>query len=656
MTDLKYLKLLAQKYPTIQSASTEIINLQAIMSLPKGTEHFMSDLHGEYEAFLHILKNASGVIRTKIEDVYGKTLSEDERNQLATLIYYPEQKLINVKKHTENITDWYRVTLYRLTEVCRVVASKYTRSKVRKALPRDFDYIIDELLHAEDTTNKDHYYRRIIDTIIEIDRAEPFIIAISQLIQRLAIDTLHIIGDIFDRGPRADIIMDALMAHHSVDIQWGNHDIVWMGAAAGSQVCMANALRLSVSYNNFDTLEDGYGINLRPLSAFAEDVYKNDPCDHFVPYFYDENKYDPVDKHLAAKMHKAIAVIQFKLEGQLIMRQPGFHMEKRLLLSKMDLKKGTGTICGKEYPLNDTTFPTVDPACPYELSAGEKDLMQRISVSFLHSERLQRHIRFLYSKGSMFTLFNSNLLYHGCIPLTDTSDFDTVELFGHKLSGRAYLEYAERLARDAYFAPVGSKRREDGQDFIWYLWCGEKSPLFGKNRMATFERYFVDDKEVHEEVKNPYYQFVENEAVCNRILKEFGLVPAVSHIINGHVPVKIKKGESPVKAGGRLIIIDGGLSKAYQKETGIAGYTLIYNSHGLTLTAHDPFESVVRAVEEGVDLHSTRNIIETLPQRKMVADTDTGHAIQERIQDLKQLLQAYRDGTLKERIQEAHEA
>jgi len=649
-SNIKYLTLLSEQYPNIQSASTEMINLQAILNLPKGTEHFLSDLHGEYEPFLHILRNASGVIKDKIKDIFGNTLSSDERKALATLIYYPEQKLEMTKKNLTNLEDWYKITLYRLIEICRVAGSKYTRSKVRKALPKDFEYIIDELLNTNDYSHdKEGYYAEIIKTIIKIERADAFIIALSRLIQRLAIDHLHILGDIFDRGPRPDIIMEALMAYHSVDIQWGNHDILWMGAAAGSDACIANALNVSAKYNNFDALEDGYGINIRPLAIFALATYKDDHCTRFIPRNPNEVEEKPHDIALVAKMHKAISVIQFKLEGQIIQRHPEYKMQGKTMLEKINYETGILIVDGTEYKLVDTNFPTINPLSPFELTEEETELVEKLRLSFLHSEKLQQHIRFLYTKGSMYTVYNSNLLYHGCIPMDEDGEFTAEEIFGEKLSGKNYIDYSEVIARQGYFAKNGTQEKRDGLDFLWYLWCGAKSPLYGKSKMATFERYFTDDKKIANEVKDSYYTHIESKETCIKILTEFGLNPDDSHIINGHVPVKIRKGESPIKAGGKLLVIDGGLSKAYQPQTGIAGYTLIYNSYGLVLASHEPFESITRAIVDEEDLHSKSVVLERGPIRKKVADTDSGIAILSQIHDLELLLMSYRKGILKEK-------
>lgn len=649
-SDLRYLNLLANQYPTIDSASTEIINLQAILNLPKGTEHFLTDIHGEYEPFIHVLKNASGVIKRKIEDIFGISLRNSEKKALATLIYYPEQKIELILKKEENINDWYKITLYRLVEILRDVTSKYTRSKVRKALPKDFAYIIEELLHEQPgREDKEEYYDEIIQTIINIDRAKEFIIAISKLIQRLVIDGLHILGDIYDRGPGAHIILDTLMDYHSVDIQWGNHDILWMGAAAGSEVCAANVLRIQARYANLDTIEDGYGINMLPLATFALDFYKNDPCTSFKPKFDTEKEYTLKEIQLISKMHKAIAIIQFKLEGEIIKRRPEFQMEHRLLLNKVDYEKGTIDLYGKTYKLNDTNFPTIDPKNPYKLIKEEKDLMERLKSSFINSEKLQKHISFLFAKGSLYLIYNSNLLFHGCVPLNDDGSLRKIEICKKELCGMGLLDEFERYAREGYFYHNNPKAKLYGMDMMWYLWTGPDSPLFGKDKMTTFERYFVDDKITHKEKKNAYYELRDDEKMINMVIKEFGLTPATSHIINGHVPVEKKNGESPIKAGGKLLVIDGGFSRAYQSKTGIAGYTLIFNSFGLQLVSHEPFKSIDEAIKEETDILSTTVVLENVVERKRVGDTDVGYELKRQIKDLKMLLSAYRKGLIKEK-------
>lgn len=645
MTDEHYLKLLAKKYPNAEAAASEIINLKAIMSLPKGTEYFFSDLHGEHGAFLFQLKSASGVVRKKVDELFEQSISEDERSALAKLIYYPETELALARRHEKSFDDWCRITIYRLVEVCKEAGSKYTRSKVRKKLPENFAYIIDELLHADGGKNKPHYYSEIIRSIVQTSMSTEFITALCKLIQQLLIDRLHIIGDIFDRGARPDSIMDALADCHDVDIQWGNHDISWMGAAAGNKACMANVIRQGISYNTFDLLEDGYGINLRPLSAFADRFYMDDPCECFTPHILDENQYDPVDIPLAAKMHKAIAIIQFKLEGQLVEAHPEYDMADRVFLRQIDYEKGTIQLDEKTYALRDKSFPTVNPRNPLELSREEKELMKAITYSFRHSDRLQKHIRYLYSHGSMYLRANSNLLYHGCIPLTADGDFDTIPIGGKELKGREYLEYLDLVTRDAYFAREGSPERESARDLMWYLWCGEKSPLFGKNRITTFERYFIEDPSTHVEKMNPYYQFIEHRETCEKILREFSLDPESSHIINGHVPVKLKQGEKPVKGGGLLFMIDGGISKAYQKQTGIGGYTFIANSRYLALAEHQPLKPGSLFGEDSPKVM----VVEAIKKRITVADTDTGSELNSQIEELTALLQSYRNGAIKEK-------
>ncbi len=646
----KYLKQLSKTYKNIQEVSEEIINLQAILNLPKGTELFMSDIHGEYEAFIHILNNGSGIIKSKIESIYDKVMTKAEMKDLATLIYYPEEKLNLIKSKEEDLNEWYKITLYRLIEVTKAVSSKYTRSKVRKAMPKGFDYIIDELLHLQgEDENKELYYNQIIDSIIDLNRADSFIVAISDLIKRMAIDHLHIVGDIYDRGPGAPIIMDKLMDFHSLDIEWGNHDILWMGAASGNDACIANVIRICSRYDNLSTLEEGYGINIRPLSIFATEVYKNDLCEKFLPKNKDVSKYSNTDKIILAKIQKAISIIQFKIEGSLVKKHPEYKMKDRLLLDKMDLEKGTIKINGKEYELNDTNFPTIDKKSPYKLTKEESEIVERLRMSFMHSEKLNRHVNFLYAKGHMYKTFNSNLLFHGCIPMKENGEFDKIEVIGKSLKGKELLDHLENVAHKAY---LGDKTEENQEavDFMWYLWCGPKSPLFGKEKAATFERYFIDDKETHKENKNSYYTLINKEEICNKILENFEQNIEEGHIINGHVPVKAKDGESPVKAGGKLIVIDGGFAKAYQSTTGIAGYTLTYNSHGLVLAMNEPFESKNKAILDGSDIKSQTILKENILTRKRVADTDIGEKLKEEIQDLKQLLVAYREGVLKESV------
>lgn len=649
--DIRYLKLLSKQFPNIASASTEIINLQAVLNLPKGTEHFLTDIHGEYESFNHVLKNGSGVIKRKIEYAFGNSLDKKEAKTLATLIYYPEEKLELILKEVDNIDEWYETTLYRLIEVCRQVTAKYTRHKVRKALPKDFEYIIEELLHERpDRLDKEEYYEGIIKTIVEIKRAPEFIIALSKLIQRLVIDRLHIIGDIYDRGPGADIVMDTLINYHSVDIQWGNHDILWMGAAAGSEACIATVLRIGARYMNLDTLEQGYGINTLPLATFALEFYGDDECSGFKPKMEAESCYTKREISLMSKMHKAISILQFKLEGEIIKRRPYFNMEDRLVLDNIDYENNTIKINGKTHKLNDNNFPTIDKNNPYKLTDEERDLIDKLKSSFLNSRRLQKHIRFLFSKGSMYLSYNSNLLYHGCIPLDEDGMFKEVKIDDSAMyySGKAYLDKLEGIVRNGYFYDEDKENKLYGLDLTWYLWTGPDSPLFGKDKMTTFERYFVDDKETHTEVKDPYFDLRESEEMCDMIFKEFNLDHKCSHIINGHVPVKSKKGESPIKANGKLLVIDGGLSRAYQKTTGLAGYTLIYNSYGLLLVSHESFESTQKSIEEERDILSNTIVLEREAKRKRVADTDDGEEIKVQIEELTLLLDAYRKGIIKE--------
>lgn len=648
--DVEYLKLLSEQYPSIKSASSEIIRLQSRQQLPKLTEHFMSDIHGEYESFLHILKNASGVIKDKITSIYGFTLSEGDRDTIATLIYYPERKLDLIKRQNLDTDDWYKITLNRLVEICRCVASKYTRAGVRALLPATFGDQIEELIHigTEYGADREAYYNQAISSIVELGQADAFIIDISNLIQNLAIGKLHIIGDIFDRGPRADIILDRLMKYHSVDIQWGNHDIQWMGAAAGSLACIANVLSISTRYMNFDCIEEGYGIIMRPLTVFAMETYGDDPCDCFMPKNVNQVSISQHDVKIWAKMHKAIAIIQFKLEGQIIKRHPEFMMDNHLRLDKINFEDGTVSFEGHTYKMKDTNFPTIDPADPFKLTPEEETLMESLKSSFLHSDKLQQHARFLYRAGSMYLRTNNNLLYHGCVPMNADGTFTEVELCGKKVSGKSLLDTCEKLARNAYYVRRGNSERDYGQDFMWFLWCGCYSPLYGKNKMTTFERYFLDEDEPKEEIKDAYYKLYEDPEICDKILTEFGIDPnSYCHIINGHVPVKLKKGESPVKANGKLLVIDGGMAKAYQKQTGIAGYTLLFNSHGLLLSAHEAFESVESAVKDEKDIYSTLTTIDFAPRRLLVGDTDTGKSIQHKIDALHALVEAYRKGLVK---------
>ncbi|HJD46742.1 MAG TPA: fructose-1,6-bisphosphatase [Candidatus Mediterraneibacter norfolkensis] len=646
--ETRYLERLSDLYPTIAAASTEIINLQAILNLPKGTEHFLTDVHGEYEAFSHVLKNGSGSVKRKIEEVFGNTMSARDKKSLATLIYYPKEKMNVVRQTETNMEDWYKVNLYRLIQVSKHVASKYTRSKVRKALPKDFAYVIEELITEKaELSDKESYYNEIISTIIRIDRAEQFISAISELIQRLVVDHLHIVGDIFDRGPGPHIIMDKLMSYHSVDIQWGNHDVLWMGAAAGQRGCIANVIRICARYGNLDILEDGYGINLLPLAAFALKVYGDDPCSCFKLKAAD--KADSEEMEMNLRIHKAVSVIQFKVEGQIIQRQKDFCMEDRALLHRIDYEKGTITLVGKEYRLLDDNFPTVDPSDPYALSTEEQEIMDRLERAFLGCGKLQQHMRFLLAKGGLYKVFNDNLLYHGCVPLDQNGNLKEVSVFGKKYKGKELYDVLDSYVRKGFFA-LDERERQNGKDIMWYIWLHPCSPLFGKNKMATFERYFLAEKETHVEKKNPYYTFLEDEEVIEQVLEEFGLDPGKAHIVNGHVPVKTKDGESPVKCGGKVLVIDGGFSRAYQKETGIAGYTLIYNSYGLRLVALEPFESTEAAIAKEKDIHSETVIVSRRTDRCLVGDTDIGRELKEQVQDLERLLAAYRNGEIIEKL------
>ncbi len=639
--DSRYLNLLAKEFPTINSAASEIINLSAIRSLPKSTEYFFSDIHGEHEAFIHMLRSASGVIRKKLDDRLSSIISEQEREKLSTLIYYPENEMKRLRSENVINDNWLKTTIYHLVLVCERVSSKYTRSRVRKRAPKDMVYILDELLNVTDDINKELYYDEIIKTILDTGIAEKFIISLCKLIQSLALDTLHIIGDIFDRGPRADIIFDELEAVQDIDIQWGNHDISWIGAAAGNPALAANVIRIAMRYNSFDLLEDGYGLNLRALAVFASEVYKNDDCSLFYPNVLDDNIYDAVDKHLAAKMHKAITIIQLKLEGKLIEEHPEWEMSDRDLFRRVDFENYTIEENGKIYKLKDENFPTVDKNNPLELSEGEKELMNVLVNSFKHSEKLNRHINFLLSHGSMYKIFNGNLMFHGCIPMNENGEFSEMKISGKKYSGKALFDAIDKIVNNAYYEYDRNTLAFD-KDFVWYLWCGANSPLYGKDRMTFFERTFLDAKELHKETHNPYYRLSENVGICRIILRHFGLSEN-GHIINGHVPVKIKDGESPVKAGGRLFVIDGGISKAYQPTTGIAGYTLIYDSHSLSLAEHKPF------VKGQYNSSPTVKIVENMKERVNISDTDKGIELLSQINDLRELLEAYKSGEIKEK-------
>ncbi len=650
--DLRYLQLLSRSFPTIADASTEIINLEAILNLPKGTEHFLTDIHGEYEAFQHVLKNGSGAVKRKVNEIFAHTLRESEKKELCTLIYYPEEKLQLVKAGERDLDDWYQITLNQLVKVCQNVSSKYTRSKVRKALPQEFSYIIQELLHESSVDpNKQAYINVIISTIISTGRADDFIVAMCNLIQRLTIDSLHIVGDIYDRGPGAHIIMDTLCDYHNFDIQWGNHDILWMGAASGNDACIANVIRLSMRYGNLATLEDGYGINLLPLATFAMDTYGDDPCEVFAPKMdFSDGQHNEKTLRLITQMHKAITIIQLKLEAAIIDRRPEFGMGGRKLLHQIDFGRGVFVYEGREYPLRDARFPTVDPAHPYRLTEEEQELVDKIHASFMNSEKLKKHMRCLYTYGGMYLVCNSNLLYHASVPLNADGSFKHVAINGKEYWGHKLLQKTDQLIRAAYFGEEGTPQKAFAVDYMWYLWCGPDAPSFDKDKMATFERYFVGQPELCKETKGYYYTLRNEAETCDRILLEFGVQPGPhSHIINGHVPVKTLKGEKPVKAGGKLLVIDGGFSKAYQPETGIAGYTLVYHSHGLQLVQHEPFQSRQKAIEEGLDIKSTTFLVEFNSQRMMVKDTDKGAELITQIADLEKLLAAYRMGFIKEK-------
>lgn len=645
---LHYMEQLSEMYPTINKAATEIINLQAIVNLPKGTEHFLSDIHGEYEAFSHVLKNGSGAVRKKIEDVFGKALSESDKAGLATLIYYPKKKMEIVKQTEDNMSLWYKTTLYRLIEVCKTVSSKYTRSKVRKALPEDYSYVIEELITEKpEVLNKEAYYEAIVNTVVELGQAEQFIVVLCELIQQLAVDHLHVLGDIYDRGAGSHLIMDRLCKYHSLDIQWGNHDIIWMGAAAGNLACVATVIRNSIRYGNLDLLEEGYGINMLPLATFAMKAYADDPCEKFV-FKGTQSITNFEENEMTRKMHKAIAMIRFKLEGQLIKKYPEYGMEERLVLEKIDYENGTVELEGKTFKMLDTNFPTIDPADPYKLTDEEYEVITRLRSSFLHCEKLQTHVQLLLKKGGMYKVYNGNLLFHGCIPMMEDGSFAKVNIYGTEYSGKALFDVLELYVRKAFFS-THEDEREKGADIMWYIWTAPYSPLYGRKKMATFERYFLAEEDMKVEVKNCYYELINKPEIADKILSEFGLSGDRAHIINGHVPVHRMKGESPVKCNGKVIVIDGGFSKAYRSRTGIAGYTLIYNSYGLTLTAHEPFESPETAVRDERDIVSKREAVEFMDKRILVGDTDDGEKIRRKIDDLKMLISAYRSGEIIEK-------
>ena len=650
--DMRYLMLLSHSFPTIAEASTEIINLQAILNLPKGTEHFLADIHGEFEAFQHVLKNASGNIKRKVNEIFGNQIRESEKKELCTLIYYPREKLELVKEKEEDINDWYHITIHHLVKVCREVSSKYTRSKVRKNLPPEFSYIIQELLHENtEDVDKTAYVSAIIDTIISTGSADDFITALSNVIHRLAVDQLHILGDIYDRGPGAHLILDTMAGYHNWDIQWGNHDILWMGACAGNEACICNVLRLSLRYANLTTLEEGYGINLIPLATFALDTYGDDPCEEFLPRVLgDDGNMDEKTRHLTARMHKAIAVIQFKLEAQMAAKHPEWNMDHRAVLSFVDYDKGTVKIDGKEYQLTSNSFPTVDPANPNELTQDERLLIDRLRHSFTVCEKLHRHIRLLLQHGCMYAVFNNNLLFHASVPLNEDGSLKEVELYGgRKYKGMDLMHNIGMIIRAAFQNDTEPKEKEFAIDYFLYLWCGQDSPLFDKAKMATFERYFLTEKETHKEEKGYYFKLRDNAEICDRIMDAFGVEGDNRHIINGHVPVHVKTGENPIKADGKLMVIDGGFSEAYHKETGIAGYTLVYHSRGFELVQHEPFTSSRDAILRGTDILGTTQIVEMSTHRMRVADTDKGADIRRQIKELEKLLYAYRHGIIKER-------
>ena len=649
--ELHYLRLLARQYPTVEAAGTEIIRLQAILNLPKPTEHFMSDIHGEHEAFLHILNSGSGEVKEKLEELFGNTMTQKDRNDLATLIYYPSSKLALVADEEEDLDEWYRLTIHRLVDLCRFVSTKHTRAKVRTYMDPDYEQILDELIHlVEEGGSRRDQYENIINTIIQIGQAADVIRAICKVIKSLVVDKLHIVGDIFDRGPRADIVMDSLMGCNNVDIQWGNHDVLWMGAASGSRTLVATVLSNSIRYNNLDVIETGYGISLRPLSIFANEVYKDTNTDQFKVKLTgtDADQYTEKDKLLSARMYKAITIILFKLESQKVLRRPEFGMADRLLLDKINYEDKTITLNGKVYPMLDCDFPTVDPSNPYELTAEENHVINQLTDSFENSEKLQKHIRFLYSKGGLYKVCNGNLLFHGCIPMNDDGSLMTFTIGGKERSGKRFLDYAEKTARKAYYDKRGSEERQFGMDFLWWLWAGRNSPIFGRDRMTTFERRFIADESTWVEPKNAYYTYYQDPAVCDRLLKEFGLEGEHCHIINGHVPVKVRKGESPIKGGGKLIVIDGGFSRAYQSTSGIAGYTLIYNSRHYRIVSHQPFTSKWNAVHKNEDIRNDSEIFEKLETRMRIRDTDEGAELQDRVDMLMMLLDAYRSGAVTE--------
>ena len=647
MSDSQFLNLLAEKYPNRRAARSEIINLRAILALPKATEFFLSDIHGEYEAFRHFVRSGSGMIRMRIDEIFGDLLTESERDDLASLIYNPEAEMARREKSEADFDAWSKVAIRRLLMVCRLVSNKYTRSKVKKRLPKDSAYIMDELLFADNNPDRHKYYDEIIDSIIEYESGRLFILQLTEVISNLTVDRLHIIGDIFDRGAGSPEIMDYLMENQGIDIQWGNHDVLWMGAACGNRPCIATIIRINVRYNNFDMLEVGYGINLRPLATLAEHIYADDPCEYFKPNVLEVNKYDPIPPELAAKMHKMISVIQFKVEGQAIKEHPEYHLEKRNLLEAIDFKKGTVRIEGVEYPMRDMNLPTVDPKDPYRLTPEEEEVMVALESSIVNASKLQRHMDYLYSHGALYKVLNGNLFYHGCIPFDEDGELKTVEFCGHKYKGASYIRMLDERIREARFNPETDKERAEAASIMWYLWLSENSPLFGKDKMTTFERYFIEDKATHKEVKVPYYSLIEKEETADKILEDFGLNPKIGKILNGHVPVKIKDGQTPIKAGGKLFIIDGGISKAYQKTTGIAGYTAIMTSKHMYLAEHQHYEPLR---EDGTQTfhRPTMHLVDTVPERLLIRETDNGEELRQQIANLEDLYDAFKNGDIKE--------
>ena len=645
MPDIQFLKLLAEKYPNRRAARTEIINLRAILALPKATEFFLSDIHGEFDAFQYFVRSGSGMIRMRISEVFGNLLTEAECDDLAALIYNPKAEMKRRRKSEPDFDAWCKIAIRRLVAICRIVSNKYTRSKVKKILPKASSYIMDELLFADDVPDRHKYYDEIIDTLIEYGAAEEFISDLTETIANLTVDRLHIIGDIFDRGAKSHLIMDYLMANKGVDIQWGNHDVLWMGAACGNRPCIATIIRINVRYNNFDMLEVGYGFNLRPLASLAEKIYGDDPCEYFKPNLLEKNKYDPIPPELAAKMHKMISIIQFKIEGQEILRHPEYKLDKRNLLLNIDFDKGTVKVEGKEYPMRDMNLPTVDPADPLKLTAEEEEVMVALESSIINSEKLQRHINYMFEVGALYKVMNGNLFYHGCMQLNENGTFKSVEIDGRKYRGAAYIQKLDEMIRAARFSPA--KERADAASIMWFLWLSEDSPLFGKDKMTTFERYFIEDKATHKENKVPYYRHLDSEEMADKIMKDFGVNPKVGRILNGHVPVKQSKGESPIKANGKLFIIDGGISKAYHKTTGIAGYTAIMTSKHMYLAEHQPYEPLK---EDGTQVfhRPIMHLVDTISERIMIRDTDTGAELKQQIQNLEDLFDAYSSGLIKE--------